>query len=267
MKAALGITYRASMFAAIVAGFLTGVSAVPARADADSACAVPAYLIATESVLAKSADAIKTRRQFDILVVGTGSSALSGAEGAAMSYPSRLEAALRSRFPNITVNVTTLLQPKKTAAETAETLSAEFNKIPADRKPVLTIWQTGTADALRNTDPEDFRNGLDGGIAALSKLGTDVMLMNLQYSPRMESVISVAPYVDTMRVVAQDKSVPLFDRFSIMRYWNDAGNFDLFSTTHGYAMAKRVHDCIGRALAAMIVEAAQIKPAELGIAR
>jgi len=51
--------------------------------------------------------------------------------------------------------------------------------------------------------------------------------MNLQYSPRTETMISVPPYLDNMRVVAQQHDVPLFDRFAIMHQWNDSGDFDL----------------------------------------
>ena len=51
--------------------------------------------------------------------------------------------------------------------------------------------------------------------------------MNLQYSPRTETMISAPPYLDNMRVVAQQHDVPLFDRFAIMRQWNDSGVFDL----------------------------------------
>ena len=53
--------------------------------------------------------------------------------------------------------------------------------------------------------------------------------MNLQYSPRTETMISPAPYIDNMRVVAQQHDAPLFDRFAIMRYWSESGDFDLFS--------------------------------------
>jgi hypothetical protein len=268
MKAALGIKFRAGLLVGCLAGCFVSFSTVrPAWADDDSPCAVPAYLIATESALGKVGEAIKIQKQLDILVIGTGSSALSGADGVSTSYPARMEAALKSKLPNVAVSVTTALQPKKTAAETADSFSATFEKIPADHKPVLTIWQTGTVDALRTTDPDDFRSGLEGGIATLQKSGTDILLMNLQYSPRIETMLAVVPYIDTMRVVAQDKGVVLYDRFSIMRYWSDTGDFDLFGNVHGYAMAKRVHDCIGRSLATMIIDAAHVKPAELGIAR
>jgi hypothetical protein len=61
-----------------------------------------------------------------------------------------------------------------------------------------------------------------------------------------------------MRVVAQQHDVPLFDRFAIMRHWNDAGDFDLFSTFHGTGMAKRVHACLGRALSKFVLDAARL---------
>jgi len=241
--------------------------AAPSRADDAHGCAVPAYLLATESALPKVADAIKTRKRLDILVAGSGSSALPGSDGASMSYPSRLEAALREALAGVTVNVRTELRPKKTAAEAAEGFGQMMDKLPPDQKPDLVIWQTGTVDAIRSVDPDDFRAALDTGVEALQKAGSEVLLINLQYNPRMETMLSVGPYNDTIRVVAQQHEVPMFDRFSIMRHWSDAGDFDLFGSVHGYGMAKRVHDCIGRALSAMVVEASRINPAELRIQR
>ena len=89
--------------------------------------------------------------------------------------------------------------------------------------------------------------------------------MNPQYSPRTETMISVPPYLDNMRVVAQQHDVPLFDRFAIMRQWNDSGDFDLFSASHGLELAKRVHDCLGRALSKFVIDAAHLEssPTEL----
>jgi hypothetical protein len=65
-----------------------------------------------------------------------------------------------------------------------------------------------------------------------------------------------------MRAVAQQHDVPLFDRFAMMQYWIEQGDFDLFSSSHGIDMAKRVHDCIGRALAKFIIDAAHVGPAQ-----
>jgi len=232
----------------LLAGLL---AAAPARADdAAPACDVPAYLLTTESALPKVADALKTVHLLDILVVGSRSSTINTSDGSA--YPGRLQAVLRERLPSVAVNVSVELQVKKTAEEVAGGLV----KLVEGKRPTLVIWQTGTYDAMRSIDPDDFRGAVDEGVAALQNAGTDVILMNLQYSPRTETMISAPPYLDNMRVVAQQHDVPLFDRFAIMRHWHDAGDFDLFSASHGLELAKRVHDCLGRALSKFVIDAA-----------
>jgi lysophospholipase L1-like esterase len=237
---------------------LAGVSTVaPARAeDAAPTCDVPDYLLTSESALPKVADAVKSGHSLDILVVGSRSSTITTSEASA--YPSRLQATLKDKLPSVTVNVSVELEAKKTAEEVAAGLA----KLVEGKKPTLVIWQTGTVDAMRSVDPDDFRSAVDEGVAALQNAGTDVVLMNLQYSPRTETMISAPPYLDNMRVVAQQHDVPLFDRFAIMRQWNDSGDFDLFTTSHGLELAKRVHECLGRALSKFVIDAAHVNPAQ-----
>jgi hypothetical protein len=238
----------------LLAGLLT---VAPARAeDAAQSCEVPDYLLTSESGLPKVADAIKAGHALDILVVGSRSSSIPTSEASA--YPARLQTILREKMPSLTVNVSVELENKKTAEEAA----AGFAKLAEAKKPTLVIWQTGTVDAMRSVDPDDFRSAIDDGVAALKEAGTDVILMNLQYSPRTETMISAPPYLDDMRVVAQQHDVPLFDRFAIMRQWNDSGDFDLFSTVHGLDLAKRVHDCLARALSKFVIDAAHVNPAQ-----
>jgi hypothetical protein len=79
--------------------------------------------------------------------------------------------------------------------------------------------------------------------------------MNMQYSPRTEAVISVAPYADAIRWVALEHGVNVFDRQAIMRHWSELGTFDLFSPTKSLDTAAKVHDCFGMMLADLIVEA------------
>src|SRR6266403_2329246 len=238
----------------LLAGLLT---AAPARVeDAPASCEVPAYLLTSESSLPKVAEAVKSGHSLDILVVGSRSSTINTSDGSA--YPGRLQAVLREKLPSVAVNVSVELQDKKTAEEVA----AGLVKLVEGKRPTLVIWQTGTYDAMRSIDPDDFRGAVDEGVAALQNAGTDVILMNLQYSPRTETMISAPPYLDNMRVVAQHHDVPLFDRFAIMRHWNDSGDFDLFSTTHGADLAKRVHACLGRALSKFVIEAAHLDQAQ-----
>lgn len=238
----------------LLAGLL---AAAPVRAeDAPPTCEVPAYLLATDSQLPKVADAVKERHALEVLVIGSRSSTIAASEDSA--YPARLQAMLKERLPSAPVHVSVEIQSKRSAEEVA----SGFVKLMEAKKPVLVIWQTGTVDAMRSIDPDEFRSAVRQGVVALQNGGADVILMNPQYSPRTETMISVPPYLDNMRVVAQEHEIPLFDRFAIMRQWQDQGDFDLFSPTHGNELAKRVHDCLGRALTKFIVDAAHLEPTQ-----
>ena len=248
----LGLVCGVALLAAIAAG-------LPARAEDAPAgpvgCDVPSSLLETESRLPKATEAVKAGHPLDILVVGSRSSTI-GAD-ANSAYPMRMQAALKDKLPQVNVNISVEIQATKTADEVASSLV----KLVEGKSPTLVIWQTGTVDAMRAIDPDDFRTAVDDGVVALQKAGTDVVLMNPQYSPRTESMISVPPYLDNMRAVAQQHDVPLFDRFAIMHEWNDQGDFDLYGAHHGLDVARRVHDCLGRALSIFVIGAAHLDPA------
>ena len=246
----LGLTLLGSLWAT---GF---ARAEDAPKDAPRTCDVPAYLLATDSVLPKVAEAIKSARTLTVLVVGSRSSTILSSQDSA--YPARLQAALKERLPSTPIELSVELQTGKTAEE----VDASLVKLVEAKRPTLVIWQTGTVDAMRSVDPDDFRGAVDAGVAALQNAGADVILVNLQYSPRTETMISAPPYLDNIRVVAQQRDIPLFDRFAIMRHWNDAGDFDLLSNVRSNDMAKRVHACLGRALSKFVLDAAHLDPAQ-----
>jgi hypothetical protein len=259
--ALLGLTLLVGLSAADFARAQDAAKTEAAKPDAATPeaakpCDVPAYLLSSESALPKVAAAVKGGQPLTILVVGSRSSTILSSEASA--YPAQLQAALKEKLPQVAVNLSVELQ----ASKTAEEVDASLVKLVEAKKPTLVIWQTGTVDAMRSIDPDDFRSAVDDGVAALQNAGADVVLINLQYSPRTETMISAPPYLDNMRVVAQQHEVPLFDRFAIMRHWNDAGDFDLFSTTHGVDLAKRVHACLGRALSKFVLDAAHLGSAQ-----
>ena len=242
------------MKALIVAIGIGLVLAVSAAAVEPQSCEVPGYLLFGDSELSRVVAAITKNRKLTVMVLGTGSSVLPGPDGAQSAYPARLEAALRSRLPGVEVTVVPHIKQRTTVMD----LGPELEKIVVDEKPDLVVWQAGTIEAMRRTDPEEFRAQLDEGVETLQDAGADVVLVNMQYSPRTETMIAVGAYADNMRWVAQQREIPLFDRLNIMRHWSDAGVFDLYAATKDYAMARRVHDCIGRALAALIIDAARL---------
>jgi len=227
----------------------------PAAAGAEE-CAVPNSLIASDHELTRVMERVKERHQLDISVVGTGSSTLSGPDGPQFAYPARLEAALKQRLPGTAVKVTAHVQARQTTAQ----MAAGMPKILSEDKPSLVIWQAGTFDAMSGVEPDAFSSSLIAGVNAISAAGADVNLLDMQYSPRTASMLNVAAYADVMRWVAQEHGALLFDRLAIMRYWNEEGTFDLYAATKNHDMARRVHDCIGKALAVQIINAAHLTP-------
>jgi lysophospholipase L1-like esterase len=227
-------------------------------ASAAEPCEVPGYLLFGSNELKHVAEAVQKQHKLTIAVVGTGSSILAGPDGPRSAYPARLEAVLKQKLPGIDVKVVSLVRTRMTT----EDLAKGMEKMLTDEKPDLVIWQTGTLDAIRRVDPDEFRAALDEGVETLHKGGVDVILMNMQYSPRTDIMVPLGPYADNMRHVAQQHEIPLFDRLAIMRHWSDTGAFDLYAAGKDNVLAQRVHDCIGRGIAAMIIDAAHLRSLE-----
>jgi len=196
-------------------------------------------------------------KKLPILVVGTGSSQLGGA--AQNAYPARLQAALTRLLPGVAVTVATDVAQRRTTADMVKTLPPAL----AATKPALMIWQAATVDAIQSVDPEQFSQALDKGVRLARAAGADVIFINPQYSPRTESMIALGTYVENMRWVAVQQEVPVFDRFNLMKAWYERGTFDLYSATKKLDMAGLVHDCIGRLLADLVIEAVKPGPAAI----
>jgi hypothetical protein len=197
-------------------------------------------------------------KKLSVLVLGAGSSQLPGADKHA--YPARLQKALAGKLPGVEVTVATDVKPTRTAVEMLKTLRQSLT----DAKPALMVWQTATVDAMQAVDGDQFGQALAKGIKIARSSGADVVFLNPQYSPRTESMIALATYVEIQRWVALQHEVPLFDRFNLMKSWADLGTFDLYSATKKLDMAERVHDCLGRLLADLVLESSKVHSPETG---
>jgi lysophospholipase L1-like esterase len=216
-------------------------------------CVAAAGAAAPEFAMPRVAAAI-AKKHLAVAVIGSASSELAGPSGTNIAYPTRLQAALAKLLPDVAVKVTTYARTR----ETAEEMQKKLSRIVNEAKPALVVWQTGTADAIRGIDADDFRVALDDGIATLQQAGVDIVLMNMQYSPRTEAMLAMGAYADAMHMIALQREIDLFDRFSIMRKWNEAGTFDLYAATRKTDVAEHVHDCLGRLLANAVLDAAKL---------
>jgi hypothetical protein len=232
----------------IVAVVFTGLCG--AFAQNDPACGVASALVSPDFRLSHVAKAL-TKKELTVAVVGSGSSTLPDVKKA---YPARLEEFLAGKLPGVTVKVVTQIK----AREAATDVVPQLRKFIAVEKPSLVVWQTGTVEAMRGVEPDTFSGALQDGIDAAIDARSDIILMNMQYSPRTELMISMPPYADAIRIVALQHEILLFDRLAIMRRWGELGTFDLNEVTKKMDTAFRIHDCIGRLLGDLILEAARL---------
>lgn len=215
-------------------------------------CAVPRSLLPPSTSLRHIHAAWVKGEPIVIVTIGSGS---TGSPSNPHAFPNYLQAALHERFPGREITVVTRGHP----GESADALVARFASDVLTNKPNLVIWQTGTVDAVRSLDVDNFATTVNSGIEELEAKHADVVLVNPQYAARMELLIHYDPYLAAMEQAAGQSDAILFDRYRIMRYWVAKGRFDL-SSGNRETRRKRAEDaqaCVGTLLADVVGQALQ----------
>src|SRR5215470_2689723 len=148
---------------------------LPGMAPAqEQGCAVPASFYDTEPTLPKTAEAIASGRTVSIIALGSSSTLGRAAGSPDLAWPARLAVALRSRFPAARVTV----DNRAVAQQTSQQLVVLLERDAIALKPTLVIWETGTTDAVHDTDLDEFRQTIQDGITRLRTSGVEVVLMD-----------------------------------------------------------------------------------------
>jgi hypothetical protein len=239
------LRYSIVLMAAMVVGLLPAVTGAFAQ---ERECPVPERFYTFEQSLTKTAKALASRREVAIATLGGASTMGLAAGGLEFAWPARMASALAERFPR--TKVINLAVGRQTAKRGAERL--DLDVLPL--KPTLVIWETGTMEAVRGTDVDEFRQTVQTGIDKLRAAGAEVVLMNMQFSRPTEAVIHFEPYLVALRELADVNDVPLFHRHGIMRHWAESGALDLRAgdDEKGRELAAKLYDCIGRAMADLV---------------
>lgn len=218
-------------------------------------CAVPDAVEYSELTLPHVAARIKAGQLVRIMVMGSASS--MGTSAVSSAYPDRLAAELGKRMPKVKFEVINLSKRGLLSRD----MEGLFERKIYGEHPALVIWQTGTVDAVRGIDVDDFGHTLAKGLEELQDRGVDVILMDMQYSPHTSTVLNVGPYRDYMRWQAQLHSAILFDRYAMMKYWEEADVIDFSSSSRADQIKYDdiVHGCIAYLLAEMIENAVKLE--------
>ncbi|HUB97632.1 MAG TPA: GDSL-type esterase/lipase family protein [Stellaceae bacterium] len=243
---------RDLVFAACLAAGTGHAMAAEPGAD----CRVPAELVTDDAKLKATALRLHDQKPVTIVAIGGASTAGTAAgNGDQYGYPRRLQEALRRRHPGATVTVLNKGVPRQLTQQMVDRFATDV--IPAD--PTLVLWETGTVDAVRGIDVDQFTDAVQQGIAALRQHNFDVMLVNMQYNPSTGSVINFEPYMEALNHAADLDGTLIFRRFEIMKYWSESGVFDFVDVPkeRRVQLAEEVYRCLGDAMAEAIDHAAE----------
>jgi lysophospholipase L1-like esterase len=238
--------------AALIALLLLLPAAPVGAGEVEPACPNPPALLSLHPALIYVAAKLATHGKLTILAMGSSSTAGIGASSPAATYPSRLEAELRKRFPDTDIRVINRGKGGEDAPE--EMVRLEHDVVADD--PDLVIWQIGTNAALRRLDPTVQRDVLRRGIAIIKQSAADVVLMDLQYAPRVLASPASAAMEKLIAEVAERNRVGLFPRFEIMRHWlSDAPAEGATAiSADGLHMTDRSYACLASGLADAIAQ-------------
>jgi lysophospholipase L1-like esterase len=196
-----------------------------------------------------------------VVIVAFGSSSTQGYGTTApeFTYPNRLAAQLRRHYPTADISVINSGRGGEDAPEMMKRLQTSV----IDAHPDLVIWQVGTNAVLRNLDPDDTGKMVEDGVARIQTAGSDVVLVDLQYSPRVtEHPESASKMVKLLGRVAQLRHVGIFPRFEVMRDWHERQGLptDSFVISDGLHMNDWGYACFAQLLGDDIIRSVgQIK--------
>jgi lysophospholipase L1-like esterase len=88
--------------------------------------------------------------------------------------------------------------------------------------PDLVVWQLGTNTVLRHDDFAGKQELIERGVALFKEGGSDVVLMDMQYAPRVIARPAYPVMEQMIANVAKSARIGLFRRFEIMQQWQAA---------------------------------------------
>ncbi|MBX9843204.1 MAG: SGNH/GDSL hydrolase family protein [Xanthobacteraceae bacterium] len=217
-------------------------------------CTAPSELTRLDYGFKRVSQKVAAGQPVKIVAIGSSSTAGAGASSPALTYPARLEVELKELMPRVSITVVN----RGVNGEESRDMLARFERDVFAENPDLVIWQVGSNSVLRDRPLLDAPAPLNQGLALLRERGVDVVLMNPQYAPKVFARHDVEGMVHLIALTAKEKSINLFQRFAVMRYWQltEGLPFSTFLSSDELHLNDWSYGCIAKLLAGAIHETA-----------
>lgn len=205
-----------------------------------------------DRALPRLAERLRDGRSLKIVAFGSSSTEGAGASAPEKSYPSRLEAILRDRYPGIDIKVANLGVGGEDAKEMLERIDSVIAEAPD-----LILWQVGTNAVVNNLPLRAQRRLISKGLTRLAVTGADIVLIDPQYTPEVINQRSISGMIKLLDDLAQQFNIPVFHRFAAMRHWNVVEHipFKRFMSDDRFHMNDYSYDRLARLIADTLVSA------------
>ncbi len=154
-----------------------------------------------------------------IVAFGSSSTEGIGASSPANAYPARLQTDLRKKLHGIDVAVIN----RGIGGEHVDDMLARLDRDVIKAEPQLVIWQTGSNDPLRGVSVAHFRAATVAAIRRIREAGIDVVLMEPQWCPKLESTPGASRFLEAVRSIGDELDVPVIRRADLMHGWVQDG--------------------------------------------
>lgn len=235
--------------AAVLCGVVTG----SIHAEEKPACHVWPDVVRLHDALPHVAALIASRQP--VMVVAIGSSSTKGfGVPSDQNYPSRFQVEFSEAFPGTAI---TMINSGFGGDEMPK-MRDRFATDVMPYKPDLVLLQYGVNAAFKNLPLDGMEESVRHAIRDIKATGADVILVDLQYVPKVTAnPENVATVEGMMEKIAATEKVGLFHRYDLTQHWVEADhvNVDAWTIGDGLHMNAWGYRCMAQNLRAAVVEA------------
>lgn len=236
----------AASLAASLAAFAS--LAVPASAASLMPAACPSAKVASKltAPLARLAARLRAGEPVTIVAIGSSSTAGAGSTRGEFSYPSRLQAVMKERFPDADITVVN----RGINGQDAPEMLARFERDVAAYQPNLVLWQAGVNALFRANGITAAEQLLREAVQRTRAIGADMLIIDPQYAPRVNADADTAAMLRLMDKVGAEEGVGVFHRYALMRDWHETAGlpYETFLWKDSFHMNDWGYNCFARDL-------------------
>jgi lysophospholipase L1-like esterase len=175
---------------------------------------VPAAARSGCDTLPRTCAAVAAGHPLVVVAIGSSSTAGAGATAPDKAYPAQLEAALVRRLsPHVPVRVVN----KGVNGNDIDEMAARIDADVLALSPTLVVWQVGSNDVIRGMPPSRFAAVLRAGAERIRSAGIDLVLMDMQSAPVIDTKADTPAYLAAIATVAAETGAVLLARHRLMR--------------------------------------------------